>query len=259
MTSWRAKARAVTRWDARVFARAAAGATGALVLAVSVGAASDEGGLTWAQRIGRALPLAPLCAAIGVWAALAPVKFRGESLALGALGRTGRGISAAAVAGAALVALAASLSIAAPSMDVASFYPTASRGTAWTWRDGAFVDPVDGLRLDSRGMVVEAPVAEKNASSPTPASASASGTPPGGRTAASFATALAGLAMALFTAAGVLEGRRRLADASLCAFALAASVALFQAAAARLTPALAASLPAALLLGLAARRYRSLD
>ena len=54
-----------TRWDARVFARSAVVAGLALGLAWLVTAATDEGGVSWGERAGRTLPLAPACAAIG--------------------------------------------------------------------------------------------------------------------------------------------------------------------------------------------------
>src|SRR6516225_7575407 len=86
-----------TRWDSRLFLRAAVVAVAALALAWLVTAATDEGGISWGERAGRALPLTPGCAAIGVWAALAPSVARGEVRALEALGRSPAQIGAAAV------------------------------------------------------------------------------------------------------------------------------------------------------------------
>src|SRR5260221_5419738 len=97
----------VTRWDANVLSRAAMIALLALALAWLVTAATDEGGVPWGERAGRTLPLAPLCAAIGAWGALAAVRARGEALALEALGRSPGGITAAAVGGRAGVGLVA--------------------------------------------------------------------------------------------------------------------------------------------------------
>src|SRR5580698_7195387 len=121
---------ALTRWDLIVFGRAVAGTLVGLGLVALITAASDEGGLSWVQRVGRALPLSPL------WGALGPVKARGEALALAALGRTSREISAAAVSGALLVCLASCVAIAVvPSVDVPSFYPIASHPASWQWHN----------------------------------------------------------------------------------------------------------------------------
>src|ERR1700722_19834927 len=91
-----------TVWDTRQLARAALAATLALGLSWLVTAATDEGSVAWGERAGRTLPLAPLCAAVGAWVALAPVMARGETVALGALGRSRAQIAAAAVVGGAL-------------------------------------------------------------------------------------------------------------------------------------------------------------
>src|ERR1700722_9478623 len=94
-----------TVWDTRPLARASLAAARARGLAWLVTAATDEGGVAWGERAGRTLPLAPLCAAVGAWAALAPVMARGEAAALGALGRSPAQIAAAAVGGGAKGAL----------------------------------------------------------------------------------------------------------------------------------------------------------
>lgn len=244
---------ALTRWDLIVFGRAVAGTFVGLGLVALITAASDEGGLSWAQRVGRALPLSPLCAALGVWGALGPVKARGEALALAALGRTSREISAAAVSGALLVCLASCLAIAAvPSVDVASFYPIASHPASWQWRNGGFVDPVHAIRMRSDGTLVESNI---RATEPLRVAV-----PPKGRISAALATALSGVALAMITARTLLDGgvrRARVVDGLACAVAAFATVVLFQVAAARRAPALVATLPALGLTAFAAKRYGS--
>ncbi|HEY8041174.1 MAG TPA: hypothetical protein VIF15_15310 [Polyangiaceae bacterium] len=256
-------ARAPTRWDGRLFARAAVVAALALAVGWLVTAATDEGGIGWGERAGRTLPLTPVCAAIGAWVALAPVRARGEARALAALGRSRAQIAAAAVAGAALVALAAALAIGAlVRVDVAGFFPTATRASAWGWEGGAFVDRAQGLRVGQDGAPARL-VAE--------GMASLAAIPPHGRAAAAAATALAGIALPLLLAHALLgrspEGvwgprDRRLtredAAAALAAgAAIAGSVLLFQAAAARQAPALLGALPPLALLAFAVRRYRA--
>jgi hypothetical protein len=238
-----------TRWDARQLVRAVVVAAIALGLAWLVTAATDEGGIAWRERAGRTLPLTPLCAAVGAWVALAPVRARGEALALEALGRSPAQIAAAAAVGGALVALVAAMLLGAGgrAVDVAGFFPTATHAAAWTWDGAGFVDRVQGLRVGTDGapqrFVVEAGTV-------------LTGVPPFGRAAAAVATALAGLALPLLVAHASVVRARPLPVALAAGAALAASVVLFQAAAARLVPAWLGVLPPLVLLAVAVRRWR---
>jgi hypothetical protein len=242
----------LTRWDLAVLGRAAGGAILGLTLVALITAASDEGGLSSLERIGRALPVSPVCAALGVWGALGQVKARGETLALSALGRSFRQIGAPAVAGALAVCLASGVAIASVrSVDVASFYPIATHPPSWEWRDGAFVDAAHGLRMQADGTI--GLLKERSA-----ATFSRVSIPPHGRIAAALATALAGVALALFAAKALLEPYGRLVDASACILAAIVTVVLFQAAAARATPAWVSPIPATALAIFAIRRYRAL-
>jgi len=217
-------------------------------LAWLVTAATDEGGVSWGERAGRTLPLTPFCATAGAWVALAPALSRGEALALAALGRSRAQIVAAAVAGSALVALAASVALGlARAVDVAGFFPTATHASAWSWSGAAFVDPLHGLRVAADG----APV--RTASD---AGRAYAGIPSWGRGAAAVVTALAGLALPLLLAHAVLERSRVLPVVLATGVTLAASVLLFQAAAAGHLHAALGTLPAAALLAFAVRRYR---
>jgi hypothetical protein len=245
----------LTRWDALVFGRAVGAAAGTLLLAWLVTAVTDEGGVPWGERLGRTLPLAPLCAALGTAAALAPVRWRGESGALASLGRSRAEIAAAAVLGGTLVACAAAvLTALVGRVDVSGFYPTATHASAWRWNGAAFVDGVRGLRVAADGMPARIDVE---------AGAVLASLPPHARGSAALTTAVAGLALPMLLAHAMLasvHGVRldragsRIAGAA--ALSIAASVFLFQAAAARQLPALLAVLPALALLGLAAWRYR---
>lgn len=254
----------ITHWDAVVFARAAAVAGLALALAWLVTAATDEGGVPWGERAGRTLPLTPICAAIGAWGALAPVRARGEARALEALGRNRSQIAAAAVAGGAAVALVASIAVGVVrTVDVAGFYPTAVRTSAWQWQNRAFVNRTLGLQVDAEGTLER--------TGPSTESAPLLTIPPAGRAAAALATGVAGVALPMLLA-HLLLGRRasaasggkahrphpadRLPAALASAATVAASVLLFQAAAARLVPALFAALPPVALLAFAFGLYR---
>jgi len=237
-----------TRWDGRQLVRAALATVLTLGVAWLVTAATDEGGVSWGERAGRTLPLTPLCATAGAWVALAPALTRGETLALEALGRSRAQIVAAAVMGGALVALVASVTLGLlRAVDVAGFFPTATHASAWTWRGAAFLDPVHGLRVAADGAPVRIAA---------DAGRALAGIPPYGRASAAAVTALAGLALPLLLAHALIERSRVLPAALAAGAAVAASVLFFQAAAAGHLHAVLGTLPAAMLLAFAVRRYR---
>jgi hypothetical protein len=234
-----------TAWDGRAFWRAVGTALVALALAWLVTAATDEGNVAWAERLARALAVAPLASAIGAWAALAPGRLRGELRALAALGRTPWQNARAAVLGAASVCAVAAAAIGwGPPAEAEAFYPEITHAQAFAFDDGAFVDRANGWKISTEGDITRVPAA--------PALGEAR-LPRFGRAAAGLATLAAGMALALVSAN---EARRaRWLAASLVVLAL--TLVLFQAAAVRLLPALTAALPPLALLGAAARRYKS--
>ena len=258
--------RFATRWDFVVLSRAAGVTLLVLALAWLIAAASDEGGIAWSERAGRVLPFAPFCGAIGVWAALGPVRARGEARALEALGRTRGQVGAAAVAGAAIVAVACAIVIGlVPSVDVAGFYPTATHPSAWRFQDGRFEDTVRGLWIGED----RAPQQTQNVEGAGPGPARAWAVPRHGRAAASLATAFAALAMGLIAARMLLAApalplrkgelfRSHLFDGAACSLAIASSAVVFQVAAARHAPALSGAAPMLILLGFSVSRYRDL-
>jgi hypothetical protein len=246
----------MTRWDANVMARAAVFAGLALGLVFALTAATDEGNVTWGERLGRAVPLAPFAAAVGVWGALAPVQARGEARALLALGRTQAQVAAAAVSGGAGIALvtAAAIALVSP-VSLAGFYPTATHLRPWRWQDSAFVEPARGLRVGADGTPQRLDVT-------APPVRNESAIPGHGRFAASFVTGATGLALAALTARSVLETRRRrrlvargASLAALVAATLFSTVVLFQAAAVRRVPAPLGCVPPLGLMLFALRRY----
>lgn len=238
-----------TPWDSRQLGRAAVVSALALGVAWLVTAATDEGGVAWGARAGRTLPLTPLCAAVGVWIVLAPVRSRGEAVALQAMGRSPAQIVAASVAGGALVALAAAVLLGTVgAVDVTGFFPTATRATAWTWAGGAFVERAQGLRVTLDGVP---------AWTAPDASTAVGGLPAHARVAAAVETGAAGVALPLLLAYALLARVRRGPLVVAAGAAVAASVFLFQAAAARQAPAILAALPPVGLLAYAVRRYRS--
>lgn len=243
-----------TRWDVFVLLRAAAVGAVALGMAWLVTAVTDEGGLSWGERAGRALPITPLCSAVGVWAALAPVRARGEALALGALGRSPGQMVGAAVAGGALVALVAALAVGTlRSVEVSGFFPTAAHANAWSWDGGAFTNRAEGLRVEADGAPTKLPGPREPSFATT--------IPAHGRAAAATTTAVAGTALSMLVAHAILGGgyapRRRAPWATLLAMTAAAmNVVLFQAAAVRHVPAMVGALPWLGVVLLAYWRYR---
>jgi hypothetical protein len=246
-----------TRWDVMLFVRAAGMALLAMAVALLVTAATDEGGVSWLGRAARTLPLAPLCSALGAWVAIAPTLVRGEVVTLQTLGRSPAQIGAAPVAGAALVALLIALSIVlVRTLDLTGFFPLVTHPHAWQWRDGAFVDQGRGLEVLSDGAFRVVEVVRQTSATPS--------IPPLGRASAALAMALSGVAFPMLVAHAVLgrRARDRSPDTGTRKWAFAASVTtavgsvlLFQAAAARIVPALAATLPPLLLLTYAIRKY----
>jgi hypothetical protein len=252
------EAKFVTPWDIRAFSRALGATLLGLVVVWLVTSASDEGQLTVGARAGRTLPLAPLCSAVGAALALGTARVRQEARAFEALGRSPAEISRAAAVGAALPSLVIALTIAfLPSVDVSAFYPRAVRGDTFLWSDGAFVSPTLGVRIEADG---ETTLLD----GPSPPAID-EGLPAGARRAAAAATGTAGLALSLVAARAVLRrslldrrARRRmraLAFAEALGCALSTLVA-FQAAAARLAPAVLAVVPPILLLAVAVGRQR---
>jgi hypothetical protein len=248
----------MTAWDRRTFTRALVATLIGIVVVWLVTAASDEGQLTAGVRAGRTLPLAPLCSAIGAALALGTARVRDETRALEALGRSPGQTARAAALGAALPSLLIGLAIGTSSIvDVSGFYPRAPRGDTFVYVDGAFTSPTLGVRVTADGEPHPTEAAPPSADEALPRHA---------RAAASTATAVAGLAIALVAARAVLRvsllhrrGRRRrrvLAAVQVFVCALFTLVA-FQAAAARVAPASLAMVPPAVLLGVALLGYRA--
>jgi hypothetical protein len=251
-----------TAWDRRTFARGCAIALATLALGFVVTAASDEGGLAWGVRAGRALPLAPVCAAVGAWLALAPGRARGEDVALEAIGRSPWERHAAAILGGALVALAAALALAAVSrVDVRGFYPRAE--AAIQWRPNAHADAQPGASSEATTFSSEdgrwkiAPTGEptftRDASSPA---SSITALPRAARASAAMATAFAGFALPML-AARARSKRAILAALAAIGIASLATVLAFQAAAITRVPALVAPVGPLLLLVAAVSGYRA--
>jgi hypothetical protein len=259
----------LTRWDAHKFVRSAAVSLLAFGMACLVTAATDEGGVAWGERAGRTLPVIPVCAAIGVWVALAPARARGEGRAMAALGRSRLQVGAAAVSGAALVCAVAAVTLVASSrLDVNGFFPTAPRVSTWRWSGRAFVDASRGAFVGEDG----APQSLATVASPSPSPADApeaapsvvASIPAHGRGAAALALGVAGLAVPLLLAHAMLvrPSNRRLGrqDATAAAAAIgsvAASVILFQASAVRHLPAVLGAVPPLALLAFVLQRYRA--
>jgi hypothetical protein len=251
-------------WDVRIAVRAAAIGVLVFVVAWLVTAATDEGGISWAERAGRVMPIAPACSAVGAWAVLSHAVARGETLAVAALGRQESLIALPAVLGSAAVSLmVAAVIVSFPWIGIDGFYPAVVHATVWVWRDGAFVDLARGVVVGSDGAPRFLRVAA-HALAPV-------GPPAAGRLAAALATSAAGLALPRLAAHAVLSSTHRnlrvrrycggrLPTVLVAIVAVAMTAALFQSAAATRTPALLAPLPSVALLaysGVLFRRWRA--
>jgi hypothetical protein len=250
----------VVPWDVRIAWRAAAVGSLAFSVAWLATAATDEGGIAWAERAGRVLPVVPACSAVGAWAVLLHAVVRGETLALAALGRREGRVALPAVLGAAGISLATSLVLASQSwIGLDGFYPAAVHASAWVWRGGSAVDVARGIVVGADADPMLLPVAAH--------ALSRVGPPAAGRAAAALATLAAGLALPLLAAYFVLSlAHRNLrsrgfwggrwAAGIVCVLAVGATAALFQSAAAARTPALLAVAPPLGLLAYAVVLFR---
>jgi hypothetical protein len=258
----RVLAATITAWDARVFARALAIGALALGIAWLLTAATDEGAIAWGVRAGRTLPMTPVCAAIGAWLAIAPLRARGDVRALAALGRAPWKNGLGAVLGGASTALvAASLMAASSRVDVTGFFPIAHHGSDYVFDEarGTFVDRARGYQIGADGSFTKI---DATAAGAPVIVAPSDGVPRDGRAAAALATALAGLALPLLAASVALAksdanvgvrasrlGPRSGGRAALAtALTAAATILLFHGAAAGRFSALFAALPPAALL-----------
>jgi hypothetical protein len=233
-----------TKWDGRTVRRALSVSAVALLVAWLVTAATDEGNISWPERAGRALPVAPVCAALGAWLALAPSRARGELRALASLGRSPWENSRAAVMGGAAIATIAGAAIAwVPRLDAAGFYPEVGLTAELSFDGTAFLDRDNGWRIAADGALLRSDVLPTTRESRIP---------PHGRAVAGLATAVIGLALALVVARSERRGLWLLASI----LGGAVTLLLFQAAGARRLGASWALLPPLFLLVMAASRYR---
>jgi hypothetical protein len=225
----------------------------ALVFAVAlaISAASDEGGVRFATRLGRALPLAPICGAIAAWLTLASERAKIEALALESIGRAPAFNNAGAVFGGALFALAAASLVAFSShIDVEAIFPSFSSAPKIEWNGDAFVDSSRGVSFAANGEIQTLPDAIKNEKDHAPIATA----PAHERGGASVALAFAAIAFPLLAAAAI----RRVSAATVVAVAASAFLTFlaFDAVASSRAPASVLALPQAALLFLAILEYR---
>lgn len=227
-----------TAWDTKTATKATAGALLILALAWLVTALTDEGGLTWQARLGRVLPLAPACSAIGAWLSLAASRQRNELLGMEALGRAPALLGAAAVLGSAVVGICAGLSIGLVSgVSPEGFYPSLEAHDTWQWSGDAFTS----------GPFVVTPSGMPSVREGADAVFNVAGLPRFGRLSAACTTMLASIAL---PSVAVHMGRRNLGRLALVlGLHVGLTVVLFQAAGARVLSSLWAACPSLALLG----------
>ncbi len=230
--------------------RALAIATLIFAVALAISAASDEGGVRFATRLARALPLAPICGAIGVWLTLISERAKIEALALESVGRSPALNNAGAVFGGALFALAASSIVAFSShIDVDAIFPSFSSAPKIVWNGNAFVDSSRGVTFAANGEIHALSDSEKNQNI-----AAVFVAPTHERAGASIALAFAAIAFPLFAASST----RRISAGVVVAIAASAFLTFlaFDAVASSRAPSGVLVLPQAALLFLAILEYR---
>jgi hypothetical protein len=247
-----------TLYDRRTAARAGAATLLAIVVALLITASTDEGGLAWTTRLGRVLPLAPVCAAIGTWLAMARAHARGELHAIEALGRSPWETAVRATAGAvAVVVVCAVALVGFRAIDVEGFFPAAPHGADYVHvAEGGFVDRATGMRIGERGEISsrsagEVLVGRQEARAPR-----------WGRLSAALSMVIAGIAFPMACArlsskkATRWKSRRAVRTVASVGATLVASILLFQAAAAGRAPAFVTVIPPLALLLATTFRYR---
>ncbi len=129
-----------------------------LALAVAITAATDEGGLSWSERVARAVPVVPVCGALATALALGGRDRRGEGRALEALGRSAFANGVAAATGAAAVGLVIALIVLLDAnVSVAPFFPTVHGPAPYVFEDGGFSNAATGWRVMQDGTLVLPP------------------------------------------------------------------------------------------------------
>jgi len=233
----------ITPWDLRALVRSASLTCALLLLAVLVTAATDEGRVAWSERVARAVPLVPVCAALGVVLALAGAHRRGEERALEALGRTPFANACGAAVGAASVgAVVALLILLDRYVSITPFFPTVQASGTFVFDHGTFTSTQHGWRVMADGSLA---LAQAQAQS-----SSTTDLPPYARESAAVVTLVGSAAFAL-TVAVVPRGHSMRTTLLLLVTAAASAVCL-QAAASSRVSSLVAPIPSTLLLLVAA-------
>lgn len=235
------------RSDRRYAMRAFALTLLLFAVAFAISMTSDEGGVRFGIRLGRALPLAPLCAGIAVFLTLGSVRAKVDALTLESIGRAPTRNNAGAVIGGAIFALIAAGAVGVSSrIDIEAIFPSFGAGPHIRWDGSAFVDSERGLRFDERGVIAHDLVGAPADVAPARASHE--------RGSASLALGFAALAFPLFAAAST----RRISAAVVMTIAAAAFLTFlaFDAVASGRAPAIIVALPQAALLFLAVVEYR---
>lgn len=136
--------------------RAAATAGVLAGLALAVGAATDEGGVPWAERAARVAPLTPLLGLGAAWMAQRRARSRGDVAGLEALGVPPWALRLPAAAGGAALGLATAVALAAGAA-LAAFYPRPPLPPRFLFADGRWIDAAHGMVVDPDGALAIVP------------------------------------------------------------------------------------------------------
>jgi hypothetical protein len=213
-----------------------------LVLMVLATAATDEGGVSWPERLSRVLPLTPVSTAAATLLALVRERRRGEDKALQALGRAPAMNASGAALGALLVGLVVALVVAFDErVALAAFFPTVRSVGLYTFDGEGWDNARTGVHVGLDGSV---------ALSQASLASAALGLPAHARLVAALVVALGSASFGLLSA---VVTKAHLRAALVVVTVTAASSALsLQAAAAGRAPALWALVPSVGLLAFAA-------
>jgi hypothetical protein len=217
--------------------------------------------VSWSERVARAIPLVPACAALATGLHVRGGERRGERRALEALGRSPSSTRlAAALAAFGIGVVAALLVLVNTHVSLSAFFPTVHRSGGFTFERGTFASVRAGFRVMADGSIALAPALDTplTASARDLASADATGSWLSPRAAAALFVMVTSAAFVATLVGPALDPRGRPARRSPLGVAIvlilvtaAASTLCLQAAAAGRIPPVAGAAPSALLLAFA--------
>jgi hypothetical protein len=165
----------LTAYDSLLARRAAALGVALVVLVFLAMLGTDDAASTHAGRLGRLAGISSIAGGGGAFLALAQARMRGEVRALAATGSMPARAALGAVIGGTVVGLFGAALALVPGVDLTPLFPHAlPLESGWVRDNGAWLDPVRGVRVAADGAISWAgagSAVERAALSPAPVTA----------------------------------------------------------------------------------------